>query len=84
MRKIVFLMALLSSLAFANTEFRSVLEKLCNEGRPESCFYLGALYSYGQSAVRQDRNKAVESFRKACYLGDASGCTVLENLLNNR
>ena len=39
MRKIVFLMALLSSLAFANTEFRSVLEKLCNEGYPESCFF---------------------------------------------
>ena len=84
MRKIVFLMALLSNLAFANYDFRSILEKLCNEGRPESCFFLGALYSYGQSAVSQDRNKAVEFFRKACYLGDATGCTVLENLLKNR
>lgn len=84
MRKIVFLMALLSSLAFANYDFRSILEKLCNEGRPESCFFLGALYIYGQSAVRQDFNKAEKFLRKACNLGDATSCTVLGSLLENK
>lgn len=84
MRKIVFLMALLSSLAFANYEFKSVLEESCNNGNSTFCLMLGTLYIYGQSAVRQDFNKAEKFLRKACNLGDATSCTVLGSLLENK
>ena len=69
MRKIVFLMALLSSLAFANSE----LERQCNNGDTGSCVDLGILYFNGDS-VKQDYKKASELYNKACEMGNASGC----------
>ena len=72
MRKIVFLMALLSSLAFANSE----LERKCNNGNAGSCGALGDLYRYGYG-VKQDYNKAMEFYGKACEMGEAVGCNNL-------
>ena len=69
MRKIVFLMALLSSLAFANYE----LERQCNNGNAGSCFDLGNLYFKGDG-VKQDYKKAMEFWSKACEMGDAGSC----------
>ena len=75
MRKIVFLMALLSSLAFANSE----LERKCNNGDAGSCFDLGNLYYKGQ-VVKRNFKKAIELWSKACEMGDAKGCIYLGNL----
>lgn len=75
MRKIVFLMALLSSLAFANSE----LERQCNNGDTGSCVDLGILYFNGDG-VKQDYQKASELFSKACEMGYALGCGVLAYL----
>lgn len=75
MRKIVFLMALLSSLAFANSE----LERQCNNGDTGSCVDLGILYFNGDS-VKQDYKKANELFSKACEMGNALGCRNLGDL----
>ncbi|WP_134044619.1 tetratricopeptide repeat protein [Helicobacter pullorum] len=72
MRKIVFLMALLSSLAFANSE----LERQCNNGDTGSCVDLGILYFNGDS-VKQDYKKANELFSKACEMNNAEGCAYL-------
>lgn len=74
MRKIVFLMALLSNLAFANYE----LERQCNNGDAESCFDLGNLYD-----VKQDYNKAMEFYSKSCEMGEALGCYNLGSLYYN-
>lgn len=65
MRKIVFLMALLSSLAFANYE----LERQCNNGDAGSCFNLGILYNYGydvKKKARQDSKELQEFYIKSC------------------
>lgn len=78
MRKIVFLMALLSSLAFANTE----LERQCNNGDTGSCVDLGILYFKGDG-VKQDYKKAREFYNKACEMGEASGCNNLGKLYKN-
>ena len=78
MRKIVFLMALLSSLAFANSE----LERQCNNGNAGSCGALGDLYRYGYG-VKQDYNKAMEFYGKACEMGKAVGCSILGILYYN-
>ena len=75
MRKIVFLMALLSSLAFANSE----LERQCNNGNARSCNNLGYLYEYG-NGIRQDYKKAREFYNKACEMGNALGCGALGGL----
>lgn len=72
MRKIVFLMALLSSLAFANSE----LERKCNNGDARSCLNLGNLY-YDGDGVKQDYKKASELFGKSCEMGYANGCVLL-------
>lgn len=77
MRKIVFLMALLSSLAFANSE----LERQCNNGDTGSCFDLGNLY-YDGDDVKQDYNKAMGFYSKACEMGHANGCYHLGYLYN--
>lgn len=69
MRKIVFLMALLSSLAFANSE----LERQCNNGDTGSCVDLGNLYNIGEG-VKQDYKKASELYNKACEMNNALGC----------
>ena len=75
MRKIVFFMALLSSLAFANYE----LERKCNNGDAGSCFDLGNLY-YNGKGVKQNYNKAIEFWSKACEMGEAKGCIYIGNL----
>ena len=54
-------MALLSSLAFANSE----LERQCNNGDAGSCLVLGNLYRY-EDGVKQDYKKASEFYGKAC------------------
>ena len=78
MRKIVFLMALLSSLAFANYE----LERQCNNGNARSCLNLGDLYYHGDG-VRQDYKKAREFVGKACEMNNAEGCNNLGYLYDN-
>ena len=70
-------MALLSSLAFANSE----LERQCNNGDAGSCFDLGNLY-YNGDDVKQDYNKAMEFYGKACEMGHANGCYHLGYLYN--
>ena len=77
MRKIVFLMALLSSLAFANYE----LERQCNNGNAGSCVDLGNLY-YDGKGVKQDYKKASELYNKACEMNNAKGCYHLGYLYN--
>ena len=69
------LIALLSSLAFANSE----LERKCNNGNAGSCGALGDLYRYGYG-VKQDYNKAMEFYGKACEMGEAVGCSALGDL----
>ena len=71
-------MALLSSLAFANSE----LERQCNNGDTGSCVDLGILYFNGDS-VKQDYKKANELFSKACEMRNASGCYNLGLLYYN-
>lgn len=79
MRKIVFLMALLSSLAFANYG----LERQCNNGNAWSCVDLGYLYNFGEG-VKQDYKKASELFGKSCEMGYAVGCYNLGIYYYNR
>lgn len=79
MKKIVFLMALLSSLAFANYE----LERKCNNGNAGSCVDLGNLY-YDGKGVKQDYKKASELYNKACEMGYAVGCYNLGIYYYNR
>lgn len=68
-------MALLSSLAFANSE----LERQCNNGDAGSCLNLGNLY-YDGDDVKQDYNKAMGFYSKACEMGYALGCKNLGDL----
>ena len=72
------LIALLSSLAFANSE----LERQCNNGNAGSCVKLGFLY-YNGDGVKQDYKKAREFYNKACEMGEALGCSALGDLYYN-
>ena len=69
------LIALLSSLAFANSE----LERQCNNGDAGSCLNLGNLY-YDGDGVKQDYKKASEFWSKSCEMGYALGCGILGDL----
>lgn len=72
------LIALLSSLAFANSE----LERKCNNGDARSCLVLGNLYRY-EDGVMKDYNKAMEFFGKACDLGEQEGCDTYKEIKLN-
>lgn len=49
------------------------LEMACAAGKGEACTSLGSLYD-GGFGVRQDRRKAVSSYRSGCDAQDLAGC----------
>jgi TPR repeat protein len=48
--------------------------RACEGDEPKACVNLGSTYLRGTSAVKADRAKAVEYYRKACGLGDQPSC----------
>jgi len=62
-----------SLIQFAQGEGKKVFGKACDDGRGESCFLLGTLYSSGQG-VQQDGSQAFILFERSCDLGWWRGC----------
>lgn len=65
-----------------NISLIPLLEQLGNQGSNPAQFILGMLYQYG-FLVSQDKNKAIEWYRKAALQGNASAKEKIKSLVEN-
>ncbi|OCR20224.1 hypothetical protein BA917_05675 [Helicobacter pullorum] len=54
-------------------EYFNYEKEACEAGRAYSCYLVGQAYQYG-TGVKRSYKKSQEYYRKACEMGESTGC----------